>query len=454
MDKQILLTIPLTLLILFSCKENNTNNKQSTKSALEEKVTLSWLGHWYGEGKKETLLHELAREFSLLNQGIEIDLEFPQQMANLKEGEWAFYATEDTITKMIQSDKWPYDMLICDSYLYWTIGYKTGDMNWGEKHLVDFKKEPWFIRSHIDYITKEKNNIDKYGGIAPGAFIEGGWNLFYVSSQVEELLGIKVKTHDMDMNDFLSYAKAVHEYNQTHKDKITFLSFPRKDYKDFLHHLLRSCLQKDKPDNTEEGVEALMEVFKELEKFVSYQPLTEYIKYNGTDDKTLYHDKILFIYFPSWINMFWRKTNPDGEQFMNPCEMPSMNGKKSSIYSGNYNAVFVVPKKAKNRDAAIKFMKFISSEETAEKWIKYSKSPSGLKSRIAYNDFGLDKYSRFSNHISTKYDNRLDEGRIEWFLFQLNKQTHFYVEEIMQGDISADIGLERILNEVERLKNE
>ena len=60
------------------------------------------------------------------------------------------------------------------------------DNQWGEKYLMDFQNEDWFINAHKDYVLNVNTYKNIYGGIAPGAFIEGAWNLLYVSSEVEQ----------------------------------------------------------------------------------------------------------------------------------------------------------------------------------------------------------------------------------------------------------------------------
>ena len=94
---------------------------------------------------------------------------------------------------------------------------------------------------------------------------------------------------------------------------------------------------------------------------------------------------------------------------MQPCEIPSLDNKKANSYSGRYTSVFVVPKNAKNSEAAELFIRFIYSKQIADKWVKYSKCPTGLKNIISYSDFGNDSYAHFSQHITKKYGDILDE---------------------------------------------
>lgn len=372
------------------CSENKSqilSNREKTNSTT--KVKLKWLGHWYSLGKKEVLLREMAREFSLLHQDIEIELEFPHQMTGLNPTDNPYQQTIDTVVKMIQKNQWPYDIMLCDVYRYNAIGSAINNPDWGKDYLVDFKNEDWFKTSHKEEIISIPRYIEAFGNIATGVYIEGVWNLLYVSSEVESKLGIKIKSYNMNISDLTEYAKAVFDYNKTHSnDTITFISFPRKDKTPFFYQIVISALQKDSAANLEEAIQAITLTYRSIEKLAPYKPFSNEINYNN--DKVLNHKKALFVFNPSWINLYWIKSNPKGESQMRPCEIPSIDNHIATTYSGRYSSIFVVPKNARNRKEAEMFMKFISSEETADKWVKYSKYPTGLKNKISYSDFGND----------------------------------------------------------------
>ena len=142
--------------------------------------------------------------------------------------------------------------------------------------------------------------------------------------------------------------------------------------------------------------------------------------------------------------MFWQRTNPEGEKKMSPCEYPSMNGKTASAYSGTYNCIFVIPKNAKNREAATRLMKFICSVDVAEKWESYSKCPTGLKSRMSMSEFGTDDFSNFSKHLTKKYDNRLVDATMSKNLFGKNLNVNFFTTDVLSGEMTASQAISNI----------
>ncbi len=438
------------LYLLTGCYTKNNHVKNITgELAGNSKITVKWLGQWYGEGKKEQLIRETAREFAFLHQNINIDLKFTQELVKTNAGVTAFYYNRDMILKMIKENQWPFDIMLCDVYLYKRIANDLNDPDWGKKYFVDFLKQPWFINAHKAGLFDTDEYTKDFSGMAPGAYIEGAWDILYLSADVEKRLGINVKRTDMNMSDFQSYASAVYDYNKSHTDKITFIKCPHEDDLDhLLNQIAMSALGKNSPSSREEAVEALRQSYEALEKLVPFKPMESYVTL--PNQLALINDKILFILYPSWINAFWQKSNPEGEKVMHPCEMPSLNDKQAVNYSGTYNCTFVVPKNAVHRKEAEMLMQFIASPETAGKWTKYSKCPTGLRNRISYGDFGTDEYAKFSQHIAKKYHDKLVTIDLASLFLKTNKTLKFQVEKVLNGEMSANEAVKNLLRQVNK----
>ena len=432
----------------FSCK-TETDSRLAGKQISEQTVQteLRWLGQWYGEGRKEDLVREMSREFAFLNQGINVELTFPYEMAGLDSFADPFSSVADSILSWVEADSWPFDILVCDRWFYQEIATFLNDPYWGNKHLVDFQHEDWFIEAHKEYVLDSEEYIGGFGGIAPGAFIEGAWDLLFVSSAVEDILNIEVKDYDMTVDDFLLYARRVHEHNQTNENKITFCASNYQTIERVLNHMVMSEMAGLEDASYAQQIQALARVYQKLEELAAYKPTEQYHEY--ATDRELKHDQTLFHIHATWVTIFWQRQNPEGELLMRPCEYPSMNDKAAYAYSGTYNAVFAIPQKAKNKDEAIRLMQYISSEDIAEKWENYSKCPTGLNSRISFNEFGTDAFSNFSTHISEKYDNRLSDISLPQELFG-GRQTHinFHVMDIAEGRMTAANAINAIRSQI------
>ncbi|MFA9392322.1 MAG: hypothetical protein ACERKD_21105 [Prolixibacteraceae bacterium] len=449
MNRSIAITLVLFLGTMLSCSSQKTEvqNQSSIVQKVDSQATVKWLGQWYNEGKKETLIREISREFGFKNQDLAVELTFPYQAAGLDSFADPFKSISDSIIVWAKTNTWPYDIMVCDKWFYSTVATALNDQKWGEKYLVDFKNEDWFIKSHKKYVLNVGEYMGNFGGIAPGAFLEGAWNLLYVSSEVEDKLGIKVKDLDMTIDDFIGYAQKVDLYNQTASEKITFCATNYMSMQTVIDQLVRSELGNEQNSKKVDPMQVVSKVFEKLEILAQYSPVEQYHEY--ISDRELKQDKALFHLHSTWVSMFWQRSNAEGEKLMRPCEYPSMTGKTAPGYSGTYNAVFVVPKNAKNREGAIRMMKFISSMDVAERWENYSKCPTGLVSRISLNEFGTDGFSVLSQHISKKYDNHLEDATFTEKMFPPNHQNiDTYALEVVGGTMTARQAIASIRQEL------
>ncbi len=438
-----------TFFVFLACSKKT---EVPTKVAVETFVKsqnvnkLRIMGHWYGEGKKELLVRELVREFSLLNQDLDIELEFPHQIFKFDDEAELYFIECDSIQGMVEKNSWPFDVLFCDQERYKKVGQQINDMQWGKKYLTDFSQEPWFKAAHKDGLFETINFAEKYGGTLPGPIIEGIVNILFVSEDVEQKVGIKVKDFDMTYDDFLSYAKAIYVYNKNTSDKISFFS---RQYQFAIDNLFKqltmSALGKSVVTSYQEAFDALSDAYEAFEQLAKYDPLVQYVNYSNLQvdvaQRKLYEKKFLFNIEPSWMILLWNKLNPDGLKKMRPCEIPSFTGKASPYYSGFFQVIFVVPKNCANPEAGKRFIKFITSNETADKWVKYSKCPTGLKNTISYTDFGQDKYEKYFRHLQKKYGNNQVDVNLANLLFNTNANIDFHYTEVLEGKISASEAL-------------
>jgi len=432
-----LLSVLAMMCCVLSCtSEKTTQQVGSTLTQQQPHKMVRWFGQWYGEGKKETLVREMSREFAFLNQDLNVDLKFAYQVVGIDSFADPFRKVADSLARWVREDRWPYDLVLCDKWFYADVATALNDPDWGKEYLVDFSKEKWYTDAHKKYVLDVDEYKNNFGGIAPGAFIEGSWNLLFTSSVVEKELGLKVKDYDMTIDDFIEYARVVHAYNQTHTDKITFCATNYVSMETIINQLVLSELGATGNASVTDKIDALEKVYRKLEVLAQYKPDFQYHTY--ANDRELKHDKTLFHLHSSWVTMFWQRSNPEGEKLMRPCEIPSMTGKTAYAYSGTYNCIFVVPKKAKNRDEAIRLMKFICSLDIAEKWENYSKCPTGLKSRISVTEFGSDNFSLFSQHVTRKFDNRLQDRTLSGIFFgNSQRSVNFNALNVLHGEISA-----------------
>ena len=73
---------------------------------------------------------------------------------------------------------------------------------------------------------------------------------------------------------------------------------------------------------------------------------------------------------------------------------------------------------------------FWSTPTVAEKWVRYTKNPTGLRGELATPGIGEDIYEQFMRKITGKYGDRIQYTKDAGYL--LGKEN-----ELLQGDIDA-----------------
>jgi ABC-type glycerol-3-phosphate transport system substrate-binding protein len=354
---------------------------------------------------------------------------------------------------MVKKNEWPWDVLFLDRERYKYVGQNLKDPNWGEKYLVNFADQQWFTAAHKKDFLTSLNLSESYGGILPGPVLEGISYVLFVSTSVEKKLGIKVKDLDMNFSDFTEYARKVYEYNTTHSDKITFFSTQMGNAPLLMFsQVVLSIYGKAEGGDRKDALASLDKAYKIMESIAAYKPLDQFNSIAGLGydkaQRLLFDKNCLFDLQPTWIYLLWLKSNPSGTLQMRPCELPSADQCRSPFYPGFFQVIFVVPKNCNNPKEAEKFIKFISSGEIADKWIKYSRCPTGLKNNISYTEFGQDLFNIYFRHIQNKYGNNQVETDLSGFLFKSEKKINFSENNILSGSMTAEACMKEVLRQL------
>jgi hypothetical protein len=80
---QVSLTIVFCIILLSGCKQSNNTQSSNNNVSTDNRTEIKWIGQWYGEGKKETLIKEIASDFSFQNQNYVVKLEFPHEILKM-----------------------------------------------------------------------------------------------------------------------------------------------------------------------------------------------------------------------------------------------------------------------------------------------------------------------------------------------------------------------------------
>ena len=387
-----------------SCKTRSNNSSSDNRVKKEGVTQVNFIGHWLGEGKKEKLLYEIINEFEFNNQNITINMKFAEDIYfdRLKQN------VETSFNKrMVLSEKPEWDIIRLNNE-YSRVADSLRDPDWTKKYLVDFSAIEEFRNNTRPELLSDTIKA-LYGGIIPGPFIDGySWPL-WCNTEVAKKVGIEVKQFGMTYDDFLSYVKAVYAYNQSHHDSIIAIyesKFWRTTHTIFQELFFSEIGDYNELMNTkfsENKLRAWEKVLNKAEEIAKYKPLPsnwETLPWTQTINYPL-DCKCLFFSNASWMYNMWLKLDSAKLQRMLPTELPVF--KPSPLYFGGYFVTWAVLKKSPHREQAIRFLLSMNKPDVAEKWARYTKSPTGIRGNLTTANFGIDKFENFQVTMDKKY---------------------------------------------------
>lgn len=358
-------------------------------------TTLHWMGHWKGEGLREKLVRDVLDEFTFRNQNIQVQFAFAPDMFPSKTGDTAAIFIAD----MIRSGKITWDVIWMDVFMYKRVAALLEDPDWGQKYLVDFLVVPGFTETQKPLIIENSSYRQQTGNILTGPYIEGFFYALWYNTEVADKLGLKICEEEMTVADLLNYARRVNEYNQTAPDPISvFVDFKSSgSFYRLAYNMFLSEETETSPEKTDSAIKQVLETFETLGKLF---PLL-YNNPNGTwqDAATLLMDnKALFVSEPTWRYNTFEKDTPHLLRKMRLAQMPGF--RKQNFYVGGFMPVWAVMKASPNRKAAIRLMQFWSRPEIAEKWIRYTKNPTGIAGNLYDPEYGQDIFAEYQRKLS------------------------------------------------------
>jgi hypothetical protein len=444
----------LSLFIISGCREKEMNT--TTYKPLPEPkvpVTINFLGHWFSEGKREELVRDIARDYEFENQYVAINMKFPEEVYYKRED---FNSNQKFVARIILEEHPEWDIIRINGQ-YNEVVEMTGDPDWPKKHLVDFSEIEEFRNGTLPELLNDRTKA-LWNGIIPGPFVEGQYWSLWINKKVAQKVGIEVNQYGMTTDDFLSYLKAVNQYNNLHpNDKITFLL----NYVDWPTigvigiQMLASSFDDPSDFLNNENITIRIahwgKVLEIAEQMAQYKPLNESWK-NTSWDKSrgiLLEGNSLFMVNGSWMYNIWQNIDEKKVYDCMPVELPVF--KPTKCYPSNYNVSWGVLKNAPHKEEAIKFLLAINKPGTSEMWVRYTKCPSGIKGNLTGVSFGSDQFENFSSHIQDTYHDfsyKMLEGSSWLILGQKYSSTPNYFTEVLEGKLSAHEALQLIRNEL------
>lgn len=443
----------IVLLSLYSCSQQE-GIVQTAKSIDTVKCTdtINFIGHWLNEGIREDFVRNFAREYEFLNQHVRVNLKFPEEV---------FYNREDLqsnqkfVAGILKEDNPEWDIVRVNGE-YKEIWEQTGNPDWPRNYLVDFSQFEEFREGTLPELLTNKAK-DAWNGIIPGPYIEGQFWALWFNRNVAEKVGIKIKQYGMTCDDFLGYLKAVYRYNKNHPDDYITPIYESTDWPTTMVigvQMYASLLGDNKEllrkRITEGRLSAWGKTLKTLEEMSVYKPYNpNWQNVNwGNTTATMINEECLFYVNGSWMYNIWEGIGQDEVNNCSPAEFPVFN--ELSVYPGGYQVMWAVLKNAPHKEEAIKFLLAMNKPEMAERWVRYTKCPTGIKGNLTGVSFGNDQFEDFSYHVQDKYG--LNTYRYyetsAWVLDLAHEETPIYFGEVFRGEMTAKEAMRLIRNNI------
>jgi ABC-type glycerol-3-phosphate transport system substrate-binding protein len=407
--------------------------------------TLNWMGHWYKADRRHDLVLEIKREFQFLHQNTHVNLKFPEEI--FRNNSKKLVAEE--IADMIRSGSYRWDVVWLDDIIYHYVAEELGDPLWGRRYLVDFSGMPLYRKNHKKFISSDPAYRQQTGGILAGPYIEGYYYALYYNRRIAEMIGIEIKPHGMLFDDLLGYLQALRDYNTAKKDSIAgfYESADWFTLEIMFQNLVKSyigdfsCAKSD--SLTPSKTAALRAGLQAFEQMGTYRPLISSHNKNiwfESLDLPL-NDKALFFINGTWMYNRWRAIDKMGASVMIPVELPVF--KPVDYCLGGFIPTWAVLSKAPNRDLGIELLLFCASPKVAEKWVRYTKTPTGLAGNIAKATIGNDIYELFQNSMTEKYGDRIHYSFNDSYVLgtrnQMLQKDHIrLLRQLLTGTVSSD----------------
>jgi spermidine/putrescine-binding protein len=418
----------------------------------EEQNTVNWMGHWYKADKRYDLVLEIKRDFSFRNQNTKVNLQFPEQILGTNDK----VVVARLIVEMIKQKRFDWDIVWMDNHIYQFVAEELKDPYWGRKHLVNFEEVPGFVQSQKPFIIEDPTYRNQTGGILVGPLIEGYYYALYYNRDLAAKIGIQPKQFGMTFEDLLGYVKATDLYNQSAEEKIPifFDAYDLPSMEALFQNLAKSWLAdytlSTEEQSSRQKLEAMYKGFQAFEELGKYRPLIPSYATNAwflTRDVPL-NDQVLFYISGTWMYSRWRDIDIAKSTKMVPAELPVF--KPVNYGLGGVITTWAVMKDSPNRDAAVRLVMSMSTPRVAEKWVQYTKTPTGVAGDFSKATMGSDVYEIYQRTLSEKYGSRVQYSFNTSYLLGkdnslLQKDIVDVLWKLLEGKMTADQAQQAIL---------
>lgn len=138
---------------------------------------------------------------------------------------------------------------------------------------------------------------------------------------------------------------------------------------------------------------------------------------------------------------------------MIPAELPVF--KEVDFYQGGYIPVWATWKDAPHKKEAIELMKFWSRPQVAEKWVKYTMAPTGIRGQLTTGTEGEHPFAVWQSKITSKYGGNIYYIPNTAYIFGDKNNNELLLDDVkaeilklLDGETTAQEAYDRVMAKV------
>lgn len=414
---------------------------------------LRWMGHWLGEDKRETLVREVAREFAFHHPEVEVELRFPQEIMGVRSPKLA----GEFIAEQVRKADPDWDVVWLDDVIYRFTADALGDPDWGLRHLVDFRAIPGFAQAHKPFITQDPAYAALTGGVLPGPFIEGEYTALWLNRELASRLGLSYPERGARWDDLVRLAEGLARKRAAGETEAYLL--PETGDWFMSQYLFQGLVCSRFPDARDAcdpspspaKRTAVREALAAFAALGRHQPLLPGHRQRlWMDGRRLpLDDRTLCYIGGTWMFSHWSGLDRARMPRMVPTPLPGL-ADTDHIYGG-YIPTWAVLRHARGRTAGIDLLLYWSSADVAERWVAYTKNPTGLHGDLAALQLSEDPFDRFMVDMERRGGGRIPRSWTSDPAFALGpgpetRSTPFneLLRSLLAGEIAVEEALQRL----------
>ena len=363
--------------------------------------------------------------------------------------------TAEFIVEQIRLPRPVWDVVWLDDTIYQQVADLLGDQQWGSKHLVDFRTVPGYTEAHKPFITAEPIYAAQTGGILVGPYIEGEYTVLWLNRDLLTRLGLTLPERGARWDDLLALAAGVQQARRDGRTEAYLLS----ESSDWLtsqylfQALVFSCIgnvadgrRGDDTPARRAAVRAAVEAFAalgRLEPLIPTHASTLWI-----DSRRLpLEDRVVGFVAGTWMYSHWSGLDARRMTRMVPAQLPVLRPVDHAL--GGYIPAWAVLKRAPGREDGIALMRQWCSSDVAERWVAYTKNPTGLRGDLGRLGGGSDPFERFMLDMEQQVGSRVGRAANPGYALGAagaNKAGDFdlVLRGLLAGTIDVDAAMIRL----------